>query len=210
LDEIGEMPLALQAKLLRILEEETFERVGGERLLKVDVRIIATTNRDLEEEIERKRFRNDLYYRLNTAVVHLPPLRNRVQEIPALVQCFIARYGPQNEAGVRSIAPAALAHLLAYDWPGNIRQLRNVIQHACVCARSQRIEVPDLPALPAPHSRAVPSVPLQTLAELERERIFEVLRDAGENKTLAALRLGISTRTLQNKLKLYREERAAS
>ena len=209
LDEIGEMPLHLQAKLLRILEEETFERVGGERLLKVDVRIIATTNRELEEEISLRRFRNDLYYRLNTSTISLPPLRARVQEIPVLVQAFIARHGQQGDFRVETIAPAALAYLMTYDWPGNIRQLRNVIQHACVCAPGTRIETADLPSLSAAHAKPVACIATQTLAELERERIFEVLLEVGGNKTVAAIRLGISTRTLQNKLKLYREEKAA-
>jgi len=209
LDEIGEMRMHLQAKLLRILEEETFERVGGEKLLRVDVRIIATTNRNLEEEIEFKRFRSDLYYRLNTATIYLPPLRERAQEIPALVRYFIERFGTQGEVVVDSISAPALAKLLDYDWPGNIRQLRNVIQHACVCAESKRIEMSGLPLLLTPQKHSDLFSKTQTLADLEREHILQVLNEVGGNKTVAASRLGISTRTLQNKLKLYRETNAA-
>jgi transcriptional regulator with PAS, ATPase and Fis domain len=209
LDEVGEMRIQLQAKLLRILEEETFERVGGERLLRVDLRIIATTNRNLEEEVCQKKFRSDLYYRLNTSTINLPPLRERVQEIPALVRCFIRRFGQHGPVQVEAIAPAALTRLMDYDWPGNIRQLRNVIQHACVCASSRKIELNSLPSLSTAHLQSQCANPTQTLAELERERIFEVLREVGGNKTVAAIRLGISTRTLQNKLKLYRESKAA-
>ena len=209
LDEIGEMPLKLQAELLRVLEEETFARVGGEQLLTVNVRIIATTNRELEREIHEGRFRSDLFYRLNAVTLFLPPLRSRAQEIPHLVQYFIERYGDQGIVPVHSIAPKALQLLQEYQWPGNIRQLRNVIQHACVLAHGARIEVHDLPALPDGTITSAPLNHPQTLAEIERDRILETLREVGGNRTAAALRLGVTTRTLQNKLKLYREETAA-
>ncbi|HZZ78306.1 MAG TPA: sigma-54 dependent transcriptional regulator [Gemmataceae bacterium] len=208
LDEIGEMPLRMQAKLLRVLEEEAFERVGGEQMLHVDVHVIATTNRDLEQEIARGAFRNDLYYRLNALQLHVPPLRVRRQEIPALVQYFIRRFGKESIAEVTAIAPDALQLLLDYSWPGNIRQLRNVVHYACVLARGTRIEAGDLPMLRQPESEAIANTAGQTLAQIERQVILDTLRDVGGNRTAAALRLGITTRTLQNKLKRYREEAA--
>jgi DNA-binding NtrC family response regulator len=209
LDEIGEMPMRMQAKLLRVLEEEAFERVGGEQMLRVDVHLIATTNRDLGQEIARGMFRNDLYYRLNALQLHVPPLRVRRQEIPALVQYFIRRFAKEGATEVTSIAADALQLLLAYGWPGNIRQLRNVIHYACVLARGERIEASDLPMLPQPGTEGVANTAGQTLAQIERQIILDTLRDVGGNRTAAALRLGITTRTLQNKLKRYREEEAA-
>jgi len=209
LDEIGEMPLRLQAKLLRVLEEETFERVGGETLLKVDVRIIATTNRDLEDEVARGQFRTDLYYRLNTMQLHVPPLQMRPQEIPVLARYFIKRFGAEGAVAVTNIAPKAMDLLLAYSWPGNVRQLRNVIHYACVLARSGCIEPGDLPALRECSSAPTAVATNQTIAEIERRLILETLREVGGNKTAAALRLGVTARTLQNKLNRYREENAA-
>jgi transcriptional regulator with PAS, ATPase and Fis domain len=208
LDEIGEMPSAMQAKLLRVLEEQTFERVGGEEMLKVDARIIATTNRDLELEVGDGRFRIDLFYRLNALTLHLAPLRARIEEIPHLVHHFIERFANQGVVPVQGIAPKALRCLLEYTWPGNIRQLRNVIQHACALAQDHCIELDDLPELP--RSSAKPAARSnQTLAEIERDTILETLRQVGGNRTAAALRLGVTTRTLQNKLKLYRQTEAA-
>ncbi len=209
LDEIGEMPLKLQAKLLRVLEEELFERVGGEKLIQVNVRLIATTNRDLEQEVELGHFRGDLFYRLNSMTVRLPPLRLRRQEIPPLVTYFIERYGSQGIVPVHEISPRALQLLLDYSWPGNIRQLRNVIHHACVVAQQDRIEPADLPNLAEPSPGHAAIATRQTLAELEKQAILETLRVVGGNQTAAALRLGVTTRTLQNKLKIYRKENAA-
>jgi transcriptional regulator with PAS, ATPase and Fis domain len=208
LDEIGEMPLKLQAKLLRVLEEETFDRVGGEQSLRVDVRLIATTNRDLEEEVALGQFRRDLYYRLNGLPLHIPALRTRLEDIAPLVQYFIERYGDQGAVRVTEIAPQALGILHSYSWPGNIRQLRNVIHHACVLASTYCIEANDLPDLREPTAASVPAASGQTLAEIERQLILTTLRDVGGNKTAAALRLGVTARTLQNKLKKYREAAA--
>jgi DNA-binding NtrC family response regulator len=205
LDEIGEMPLKLQAKLLRVLEEETFDRVGGEQALKVDVRLIATTNRDLEQEVGRGQFRRDLFYRLNALPLHMPPLRTRLEDIPSLAHYFIERHGAEGIVPVTAIAPQALRLLLAYSWPGNIRQLRNVIRHACVLARGSCIEAPDLPALREPATEHVAVGGQQSLAEIERQVILKTLGDVGGNRTAAALRLGVTVRTLQNKIKKYRE-----
>jgi transcriptional regulator with PAS, ATPase and Fis domain len=208
LDEIGEMPLSLQAKLLRVLEEETFDRVGGEQSLKVDVRLIATTNRDLEQEMALGQFRRDLFYRLNAMPLQVPALRTRLQDIPPLVRFFIEQYGDQGAVRVTDIARRALDSLLGYSWPGNVRQLRNVIHHACVLARGACIETGDLPPLREAAPMALATGSKQTLAEIERQIILDTLREVGGNRTAAALRLGVTVRTLQNKLKRYREEAA--
>src|ERR1700677_5112541 len=201
------MPLRMQAKLLRVLEAGTFDRVGGEEPVKVDVRIVATTNRDLEQEVANGSFRRDLYYRLNALLLELPPLRARPNDIPVLTQSFIERFGDQGGRRVAAIAPTALELLLAYSWPGNVRQLRNVIQHACVLACGDCIEPADLPPLrETPRSSASFSGQAKTLAEMERQLILEALRELGGNRTAAALRLGVTVRTLQNKLRRYRQE----
>ncbi|MBI1833099.1 MAG: sigma-54-dependent Fis family transcriptional regulator [Planctomycetes bacterium] len=208
LDEVGEMPLAMQAKLLRVLEEETFARVGGEQIIKTDVRIIATTNRSLEREVGEHRFRGDLFYRLNALTLHLTPLRERREEIPHLVRHFIEQFGGQGVVTVAEISHRALQCLMDYNWPGNIRQLRNVIQHACAVAQDERIDVADLPELPR-SSVLLGRKAAQTLAEIERDAILETLREFGGNRTAAAARLGVTPRTLHNKLKLYRQSEAA-
>jgi len=177
--------------------------------LKVDVRIIATTNRDLESETKERQFRGDLFYRLNAMTLYLPPLRARAEEIPHLVQVFIERFGDQGIEPVQSISAQALELLQHYSWPGNIRQLRNVVQHACVFAQDCQIELSDLPPLTHVVNKPMPHTSHLTLAETERQMILETLRAVGGNRTAAAMRLGVTTRTLQNKLKLYREEDAA-
>jgi DNA-binding NtrC family response regulator len=208
LDEIGEMPLSLQAKLLRALEEETFDRVGGEQSLRVDVRLIATTNRDLEHEVAQGRFRRDLLYRLNAMPLQVPALRTRLLDIPPLVRYFIEQFGSQGSVRVTTISAHAMELLFAYSWPGNVRQLRNVIHHACVLALGECIEPNDLPALREPSAETSLSGSRKTLAEIERQIILDTLREVGGNRTAAALRLGVTVRTLQNKLKRYREEAA--
>ncbi len=208
LDEIGEMPLRLQAKLLRVLEQGEFERVGGDRTLTVDVRIVATTNRSLARESAAGTFRRDLYYRLGAVEVHLPPLRARPEDIEPLTRFFIGRYGREGPVAVRDVGPRALELLQAYSWPGNVRQLRNVVHRACILARGPVLAVDDLPPLQEP--AAGPDVAGQpTLAEIERRVILQTLREVGGNKTAAAHRLGVTARTLLNKLKKYREHEAA-
>jgi two-component system response regulator AtoC len=209
LDEIGEMPAKMQAKLLRVLEEGAFERVGGEEMLHVDVRLIATTNRDLEREVANGTFRGDLFYRLNAMQLWVSPLRSRRQDIPPLVHYFLRRFGKEGAVEVASIAPQAMDVLIAYDWPGNVRQLRNVIHYACVLARGACIEPSDLPLLRPIDAAAIHSDQCRTLAQSERHLILDTLREVGGNRTAAALRLGVTTRTLQNKLKRYREDDAA-
>jgi DNA-binding NtrC family response regulator len=202
LDEIGEMPIHLQAKLLRALEEEEIERVGGARTVSVDVRVVATTNRDLDRECGQRNFRSDLLYRLGGVRLLLPPLRKRPEEIPSLIEHFIARFGPENPVPVTSASPRAVELLRAYSWPGNVRQLRNAIHRGCLLARSPRLEPDDLPPLAEPSALRAADQP-RTLDEIERRVILETLREFGGNKTAAAERLGVTARTLLNKLKKY-------
>lgn len=208
LDEVGEMPIRLQAKLLRILEEQEFERVGGMKTLHVDTRIIATTNRDLQREVAEGNFRRDLFYRLNVIRIQIPPLRERLEDIPALVAYFICRFRSDSRIAIQGLAPRTLELLLAHDWPGNVRELRNVIQSACVRTVSEVIQPHDLPPLQSPQFAA--SIPQKTtLEQIERDAILRTLRELNGNKTAAAERLGVTPRTLLNKMKRYRANDAA-
>jgi DNA-binding NtrC family response regulator len=202
LDEIGELPPALQAKLLRVLQERTFERLGGRREIRADVRIVAATNRDLEAEIRERRFREDLYYRLNVFPIHLPPLRERRDGLPILTEYLVLRAAQQIGRAVSLVEPEVHAAFADYDWPGNIRELQNVIERAVILSRG-RITLIDLPELirwPAKQ----PSVTTDgSLQDREREAILEVLAQCDGNRRLAAERLGISKRTLQYRLKGY-------
>jgi DNA-binding NtrC family response regulator len=205
LDEIGEMPLRLQAKLLRVLEEERFERLGGTRALQVDVRVLATTNRDLQAEVARGQFRGDLYYRLNGVRFVVPPLRHRREEIPRLAEHFFQRFRGESRVPLRGLSARALELLTTHSWPGNVRQLRNVIHRACLLARGVEIQPADLP--PTEEGTAQPgTLEGMTLAEIERRVILTTLRSLNGNKTAAAARLGVTPRTLLNKLKKYRAE----
>ena len=208
LDEIGEMPLETQTKLLRVLQEGTFERLGGTRTLRVDVRIIAATNKDLSHEVETQRFRADLYYRINVIAIHLPALRERKEDIPLLVHHFIRKFAQQNHKELAEIQQQALQRLQAYDWPGNVRELENVIERAVVLAQGVSIGVQELP----PHLQAQPPavtfdhivLPADaTLAELERMAITHALERSGGNRQAAARQLDIGVATLYRKLKEY-------
>ena len=202
LDEIGELPLALQAKLLRVLQERTFERLGGRREIRADVRIVAATNRDLEAEIREKRFREDLYYRLNVFPIHLPPLRERRDGLPILTEYLVLRAAQQIGRAVSLVEPEVHAAFADYDWPGNIRELQNVIERAVILS-SGRITLSDLPELIRRPVKP-PSVTTDgSLQDREREAILEVLAQCDGNRRLAAERLGISKRTLQYRLKEY-------
>ncbi len=207
LDEISEMSVKLQAKLLRALEEEEFERVGGARTLRVDVRVVATTNRHLERESRQGTFRHDLYYRLNAVHLLLPPLRSRPEDIPLLAWHFFHHFRHEATSGVTGIAEQTLKILSAYDWPGNVRQLRNVIHRACILAQSPQIQPHDLPPLEREPAEIIPMP--QTIAEMERRLILSTLRETNGNKTAAAQRLGVTPRTLLNKMKLYGRQDAA-
>ncbi|WP_255210940.1 sigma-54 interaction domain-containing protein, partial [Methylogaea oryzae] len=177
LDEVGELPPAAQAKLLRALQEQEFERVGGTVTLKVNVRLIAATNRDLAEEVAAGRFRADLYYRLNVFPVQVPALRERRSDVPLLARHFLAKYAKKFGKPVTDIAPAALARLSDYAWPGNVRELQNVIERAVILARGPLLEIDQALSLGLPDSR--PAAPAGTLEEVERNHILQVLEQTG-------------------------------
>ena len=202
LDEIGELPLSLQAKLLRVLQERTFERLGGRREIRADVRIVAATNRDLGAEIRERRFREDLYYRLNVFPIHLPPLRERRDGLPILTGYLVLRAAQQIGRVISLVEPEVHAAIADYGWPGNIRELQNVIERAVILS-SGRITLGDLPELIRRPVKE-PSVATDgSLQDREREAILEVLTQCDGNRRLAAERLGISKRTLQYRLKEY-------
>jgi DNA-binding NtrC family response regulator len=208
LDEIGEMPIGLQPKLLRALEQEEFERVGGVRTLHVDVRVIGTTNRDLGEEIRKGRFREDLYYRIQVLPLEVPPLRQRREDIPRLARYFLQKFGAENGSHVRSLSPAALRSLQSYPWPGNVRELRNTIHRATVLDSAAVLESEHL-GLPSGARPAggqwVDDVVGMTIEDINREVTLATLRHVSGNRTAAAGLLGITDRTIRNKLRTWRE-----
>jgi Nif-specific regulatory protein len=224
LDEVSEIEPGLQAKLLRVLQEREFDRVGGTGPIKTDVRIIATTNRKISEEIRGGRFREDLYYRLNVVPVFLPPLRERREDIPELVAHFIGKYNAKNGKKTLKADDAAMKTLLAYDWPGNVRELENCIERAVVLSSGelllrehflfeprtapaydggQTAAVPGVAALPAGD---IPADVIEPLALMEKKAILRALESCAMNKAKAALILGVTARTLRNKLKEYELE----
>jgi DNA-binding NtrC family response regulator len=205
LDEIGEIPQGTQVKLLRFLQEKTFERVGGNETLKVDVRLIAATNRDLKAEIKRGHFREDLYYRLNVIAVELPPLRERRQDIGPLASFFLGRYAKENGRNIEGISEQALKVLTSYDWPGNVRELENVIERAVVLCDAVQVDVRHLPPslVPAEQRDAAPPIPGSTIQDLERYAILKTLEACGGSTSKAASILGVSPRKIQYKLHEY-------
>jgi len=205
LDEIGEISPAVQVKLLRFLQEKTFERVGGNETLKVDVRVIAATNRDLQAEIKKGAFREDLFYRLNVVTVELPPLRERRGDIPALASFFVRRYAAENGKTIDTFADDALETLLEYGWPGNVRELENVVERAVVLCDGPRIEKKHLPpsVVPAEGRDGPPPIPGSTIADLERYAILKTLEACGGSTSKAATVLGVSPRKIQYKLHEY-------
>lgn len=213
LDEIGETTPAIQVKLLRVLQEREVLPVGGTQPVPVDVRVMAATNRDLEEEIRRGNFRSDLYYRLNVISLQLPPLRDRVEDIPLLVDNFLARIAREREEPVKTLVTEALDAVMAYDWPGNVRELENALEHAAILSRNPEIQVDQLPeritarkAKPLVDERSVEN---PTLDLIERAYITWVLHAEGGNKTRAADVLGIDPSTLYRKLARYQTEPAS-
>jgi two-component system response regulator HydG len=208
LDEVGEMSPALQTKLLRVLQEKEFEPLGGARTVKVDIRVIAATNKDLIKEVKEGRFREDLYYRLNVVPITMPPLRERKEDIPPLADHFLAVYREKNRKPLKGISGRALDLLVRYDWPGNIRELENCIERAVIMAREEMITVADFPPqiqrLSGEGEKEGPAIPYgMSLAEMEKKLIVKTLAETGGNRTRAAEILGINRRTLQNKLKEY-------
>lgn len=203
LDEIGELPLALQSKFLRVLQERLFERVGGSREIRVDLRVVAATNRDLAEEVRERRFREDLYYRLNVFPLQLPALRDRRDGIPVLVRYLLQRAALQTGRDLQDIEPQALEMLSGYSWPGNIRELQNVIERAVILCKGA-LTAADLPdALRQPVVTSASTREGGSLRDRERASILEALASCNNNRRLAAEKLGISKRTLQYRLKEY-------
>jgi|YelNatPaOPRAMG01_1025707.scaffolds.fasta_scaffold20805_2 DNA-binding NtrC family response regulator len=196
LDEIGELDANLQAKLLRVLQEKTFERVGGTRQITVDVRVIAATNRDLKAMVAEGKFREDLYYRLNTFPLEIPPLRERPADIEPLARFFLERAARELGRPVPSLTKEARDRLLAYRWPGNVRELENTMERLAILC-DETVTAADLPFAEQPEARPV------TMAEIEKKAILDALERNGGNRTRTAAQLGISLRTLQYRLKEY-------
>jgi two-component system response regulator HydG len=203
LDEIGDISPTAQIKLLRILQSQKFERVGGEKTLSVNVRILAATNKDLLQEVKNGNFREDLFYRLNVIPIYLPHLRDRHNDIPLLARHFLQNFAAEQDKEVQRFSPEAMRLLLDYDWPGNVRELENSIEHAMVIAKGRYVEVSDLPTAIQQAVMKIPSGPNRTILENERKLLKEVLEECGWNKKEAAVRLGISRSTLYDKLKKY-------
>lgn len=209
LDEIGEMPMSMQVKLLRVLQERELTRVGGEEVIKVDVRIIAASNRDLLKDIENNRFREDLYYRLNVVELRMPLLRERKEDIPLLAQHYLELFSEKNHKQAKGFTPRAMDTLLKYEWPGNIRELMNVIERCVVLSTADFIDQNDLPFSAEDDEEDQPlfspsmisgDVPLE---EVEKATILNTLESTSGNKSEAARRLGITRKTLHKKLKKY-------
>jgi DNA-binding NtrC family response regulator len=208
LDEIAEISPAVQIKLLRFLQEHEFERVGSGQTIRVDVRVIAATNKNLLEEVARGRFREDLFYRLNVVSLEMPALRERRSDIPALARFFTDRYAIENGKQIESLSTEAIELLMSYDWPGNVRELENAIERAVVMAPGNAIEARHLPAAVKPSARGdagVPPIPGSTLADVEKYAILETLKATGGSTSKAAEMLGISVRTIQYRLHEYSE-----
>ncbi len=204
LDEIAHLSIDAQAKLLRVIERREFERLGGRRTVKVDARLIALTNVDLETAVARRAFREDLFYRLNVVQINVPPLRERREDVRRLARQFLKTYAAKHGRNVVEIAPATLSVLEAYEFPGNVRELANVIERAVIVAESERLEPADLPeVVRAAVKTGQRGARRQTLAELEADYIDETLSAAGGNKSEAARLLGISRKNLYEKLARY-------
>ncbi len=209
LDEVGDVPPPMQVKLLRALQEQEFERVGGEHSIKVDVRVVSATNKDLAAEVASGRFRQDLYFRLHVLPVKLPALRERREDIPHLCTHFVAKLGPKTNARVRAVSDAALGRIMAYHWPGNVRELENAIEQALVFAEGDEISPAALPqflqggaeddALSIPRELSLPEI----LDDLERQLILKAYAKAARVKTETARLLGIKTSALYYKLEKY-------
>ncbi len=209
LDEVSEMSLSMQVKLLRVLQEREITRVGGEEVIKVDVRVIAATNRELIRDVESGRFREDLYYRLNVVTLHVHPLRGRREDIPLLAQHFLTLFAEKNRKAVKGFTPRAMDRFLKYDWPGNVRELMNSVERGVVLSRSDYIEEEELSLIMHDHPsvRSAEKTDISTeaapLEAVEKATIIKTLEAAGGNKSEAARRLGITRRTLHKKLKSY-------
>jgi two-component system response regulator HydG len=212
LDEVSEMPLSMQVKLLRVLQEREFTRVGGEALVRVDVRVIAASNRHLPGLIAAGAFREDLYYRLNVVGLEMPPLRARREDIPLLAQHFLDTFARRNRKPIKGFTPQAMDRLIRHSWPGNVRELMNAVERAVVLSRTDYLAEDDFPVITAPGLAPPEGPPTLTAAagedakplnEVEKATILKTLEAAGGNKSETARRLGITRRTLHKKLKAY-------
>jgi two-component system, NtrC family, response regulator HydG len=210
LDEIGEMPFSMQAKLLRVLQEKELTRVGGEQVIKVDVRVITATNKNLEEMVAVGTFREDLFYRLNVVIINLPTLRARSEDIPLLAQHFLTMFADKNRKDIKGFSPGALQYLVNQQWPGNVRELMNTIERGIVLCRNEYLDENDfsltrstsvpqanLPETETSHGKIIP------LEEVEKSAILKALEVTKNNKSETARKLGITRRTLHQKLKKY-------
>jgi DNA-binding NtrC family response regulator len=213
LDEIGEIDATLQIKLLRFLGERTFERVGSNKTLTVDVRLIAATNKNLEELVKAGALREDLYFRLRVVELILPPLRERASDIPLLAQAFLREFAAENSKAVNDFTVDAMEALIRYAWPGNVRELRTAIEHGVVLCRGEKITARDLPASVRAGAAQAEADPQRALArtdltvkEAEKQLIMRALKETDGNRTLAAKKIGMSRRTLHRKLHTYQLE----
>jgi two-component system response regulator HydG len=203
LDEIGEISQTAQIKLLRVLQSQKFERIGGEQTLSVDVRILAATNKNLLEQVKAGQFREDLFYRLNVIPIQLPPLRDRQNDIPLLARHFLRTFAERQKKDIREFSSEAMRIILSYRWTGNVRELENTIEHAVVLSKGKTVEAVDLPLLVTGPAAQASTVPSKTITDNEARLLKEVLEECNWNKTEAAQRLGISRSTLYEKIKKY-------
>jgi len=214
LDEIGEMAPALQAKLLRFLEEKTFKRVGGVADIRVDVRVVAATNRNLEDDVKKDRFREDLYYRLNVLPIVLPPLRARADDIPALVHFFVDAYNTEFRKRVRGVSDDAMRRLKTYGWPGNIRELRNAVERAMLLVDGDELTADQFPVASAGAVRLTEAVGLPPagidLEQLERSLVVQALERSGWNQTRAATLLGLNRDQIRYRIEKFKLEKPAA
>ena len=205
LDEIGNAPVSVQVKLLRVLEERELTRVGGEKTIRVDVRLVSASNRDLEDLVQEKGFRDDLLYRIKVVTLRIPPLREREEDIRPLTDRFVAEACEEHGRQIRSVRPGCYERLAEHDWPGNVRELRNVIHASVVMARRPELQAEDLRIEDPPRHRDADLVipDGMTLADLEKETLIQLLQRNDGNRTLVADKLGIARRTIQRKIKDY-------
>ena len=211
LDEIGEVDETTQVKLLRFLGERSFERVGGNKTLSADVRVVVATNKNLKELVEKGEFREDLYFRLNVVELWAPPLRERLDDVPILALYFLREFAIENAKSISDFTADALESMIRYDWPGNVRELRTAIEHAVVLSKNEMIQLTDLPH--SVQSRGIIQNEVQmnqpiigkgvTLEEAEKQLIIRTIKDCSGNRTAAAKKIGISRRTLHRKLHRY-------
>ena len=203
LDEIANISISVQARLLRVVQEQEVSKIGSQQMKKVDVRIVSATNRNLLEEVEAGNFRNDLYYRLNVVHMHVPALRERHEDIPILAGCFLKQLTRHLRKPITDITPGAMKRLQSYHWPGNVRELKNVIERAIVTCENDKIRSADIVLGHPSVDHAEPQLAHSSLAEMEREQIIRVLKEHDGNRNLTAQKLGIHRKTLREKIRKY-------